>query len=141
MWPGAREMGGLIVLRWVELSLAGGGLWALWCRMQVGVAEGRRERREQEELRAYAGLDVRLGADAELPELAVRVSRLMAEKSVFRRTAVLVRDAGRVLSVAASAGMEETTVESLNAWAEGVVEAERRGGIGTRRGRVAWADG
>ncbi|MBB5317160.1 sensor histidine kinase [Tunturibacter empetritectus] len=134
MWPGAREMGGLIVLRWVELSLAGGGLWALWCRMQVGVAEGRRERREQEELRAYAGLDVRLGADAELPELAVRVSRLMAEKSVFRRTAVLVRDAGRVLSVAASAGMEETTVESLNAWAEGVVEAERRGGIGTRRG-------
>jgi signal transduction histidine kinase len=134
MWPGAREMGGLIVLRWLELSLAGGGLWALWCRMQVGVAEGRRERREQEELRAYAGLDVRLGADADMPELAARVSRLMAEKSVFRRTAVLVRDAGGALSVAASAGMEETTVESLNAWAEGVVEAERRGGIGTRRG-------
>jgi signal transduction histidine kinase len=134
MWPGTREMSGLIVLRWGELSLAGGGLWALWCRMQVGVAEGRRERREQEELRAYAGLDVRLGADAEMPELAARVSRLMAEKSVFRRTAVLVRDAGGVLTVAASAGMEETTVESLNAWAEGVVEAERRGGIGTRRG-------
>ncbi|NYF50490.1 sensor histidine kinase [Tunturiibacter gelidoferens] len=127
-------MSGLIVLRWLELSLAGGGLWALWCRMQVRVAEGRRERREQEELRAYAGLDVRLGADAELPELATRVSRLMAEKSVFRRTAVMVRDAGGVLAVTASAGMEETTVESLNAWAEGVVEAERRGGIGTRRG-------
>ncbi|MBB5340196.1 signal transduction histidine kinase [Edaphobacter lichenicola] len=134
MWSEAREMSGLIVLRWLELSLAGGGLWALWCRMQVRVAEGRRERREQEELRAYAGLDVRLGADAELPELAVRVSRLMAEKSVFRRTAVMVRDAGGVLAVAARAGMEETTVESLNAWAEGVVEAERRGGIGTRRG-------
>ncbi|WP_183809612.1 sensor histidine kinase [Tunturibacter empetritectus] len=127
-------MGGLIVLRWLELSLAGGGLWALWSRMQVGVAEGRRERREQEELRAYAGLDVRLGADVEMPELATRVSRLMAEKSVFRRTAVMVRDAGGALSVAANAGMEETTVESLNAWAEGVVEAERRGGIGTRRG-------
>ena len=26
MWPGAREMSGLIVLRWLELSLAGGGL-------------------------------------------------------------------------------------------------------------------
>ncbi|NYF91168.1 HAMP domain-containing sensor histidine kinase [Tunturiibacter empetritectus] len=127
-------MSGLIVVRWVELSLAGGGLWALWCRMQARVAEGRRERREQEELRAYAGLDVRLGADAEMPELAVRVSRLMAEKSVFRRTAVLVRDAAGVLAVAANAGMEETTVGSLNAWAEGVVEAERRGGIGTRRG-------
>ncbi|WP_353069754.1 HAMP domain-containing sensor histidine kinase [Tunturibacter empetritectus] len=131
-------MSGLIVVRWVELSLAGGGLWALWCRMQARVAEGRRERREQEELRAYAGLDVRLdgrlGADAEMPELAARVSRLMAEKSVFRRTAVLVRDAAGVLAVAANAGMEEMTVESLNAWAEGVVEAERRGGIGTRRG-------
>jgi len=136
MWPGAREMSGLIVLRWLELSLAGGGLWAIWCRMQVGMAEGRRERREQEELRAYAGLDVRLGADAEMPELAARVSQLMAEKSVFRRTAVLVRDAGGELMVAASAGMEETTVESLNAWAEGVVEAERRGGIGTRRGEA-----
>jgi signal transduction histidine kinase len=133
MWPEAKEMGGLIVLRWLELSLAGGGLWALWSRMQGRVAEGRRERREQEELRAYAGLDVRLGADVEMPELAVRVSRLMAEKSVFRRTAVMVRDAGGVLSVAGSAGMEETTVESLNGWAEGVVEAERRGGIGTRR--------
>jgi signal transduction histidine kinase len=134
MWPEAREMGGLIVLRWMELSLAGGGLWALWSRMQARVAEGRRERREQEELRAYAGLDVRLGADAEMPELATRVSRLMAEKSVFRRTAVLVRDAGGLLSVAGSAGMEETTVESLNAWAESIVEAERRGGVGTRRG-------
>jgi signal transduction histidine kinase len=134
MWPGAREMSGLIVLRWLELSLAGGGLWALWCRMQARVAEGRRERREQEELRAYAGLDVRLGTDAEMPELAMRVSRLMAEKSVFRRTAVMVRDAGGGFSVAGSAGMEETTVESLNGWAEDVVEAERRGGIGTRRG-------
>jgi signal transduction histidine kinase len=135
MWPGAREISGIIVLRWVELSLAGGGLWALWCRMQVRVAEGRRERREQEELSAYAGLDVRLGAaGAEMPELAARVSRLMAEKSVFRRTAVLVRVAGGVLAVAASSGMEEATVESLNGWAEGVVEAERRGGVGTRRG-------
>src|SRR5271170_1891648 len=57
----------------------------------------------------------------------------MGEKSVFRRTAMLVRDAGGGFSVAASAGMEETTVESLNEWAEGVVEAERKGGIGTRR--------
>jgi signal transduction histidine kinase len=133
MGPGAREMSGLIGLRWLELSLAGGGLWALWCRVQVGVAEGRRERREQEELRAYAGLDVRLAADAEVVELAGQVSRLMAEKSVFRRTAMLVRDAAGALSVAASSGMEETTVQSLNEWAEGVVEAERTGGIGTRR--------
>jgi signal transduction histidine kinase len=133
MGSGAREMSGLIGLRWLELSLAGGGLWALWCRVQVGVAEGRRERREQEELRAYAGLDVRLAADADVVELAGQVSRLMAEKSVFRRTAMLVRDGGGAFSVAASAGMEETTVRSLNEWAEGVVEAERKGGVGTRR--------
>ena len=133
MWPGAREMSGLIGLRWLELSLAGGGLWALWCRLQVGVAAGRRERREQEELRAYAGLDVRLAADAEVVELAGQVSRLMAEKSVFRRTAMLVREADGGFSVAASSGMEETTVQSLNEWAEGVVEAERKGGVGTRR--------
>jgi len=133
MWSGAREMSGLIALRWLELSLAGGGAWVLWCRMQVRVAEARRERREQEELQAYALLDVRLGADAEVSELAMRVSRLMAEKSVFRRTAVLVRDGVGAFSVAGSAGMEEDTVESLNAWAVGVVEAERKGGVGTRR--------
>jgi len=133
MWPEAREMSGLIALRWLELSLAGGGAWALWCRMQVRVAEGRRERREQQELQAYALLDVRLGADAEVSDLAMRVSRLMAEKSVFRRTAVLVRDGVGAFSVAGSAGMEEDTLESLNEWAVGVVEAERSGGVGTRR--------
>ncbi|WP_433967802.1 hypothetical protein [Tunturiibacter gelidiferens] len=97
-------MSGLIVLRWMELSLAGGGLWAFWCRMQARVAEGRRERREQEELQAYAGLDVQLGGDAGMPELATRVSQLMAEKSVFRRTAVLVRDAGGCLRWRAARG-------------------------------------
>jgi signal transduction histidine kinase len=133
MWPGAREMSVWIALRWLELSLAGGGAWALWCQMQGRVAEVRRERREQEELQAYALLDVRLAADAEVSDLAGRVSRLMAEKSVFRRTAVLVRDGVGALSVAGSAGMEEETVESLNTWAMGVVEAEREGGVGTRR--------
>ncbi|WP_158944678.1 sensor histidine kinase [Granulicella sp. S190] len=126
-------MGRVIALRWLELSVASGGVWALWCRMQARAAEGRRERREQEELRAYAGLEVRLSAGEELQGLAIRVSRVMAAKSSFRRAAMLIRDADGGLSVAASAGMEESTVGSLNGWAAEVVEEEHRGGNGARR--------
>jgi signal transduction histidine kinase len=88
----------------------------------------------EEELGAYARLDLRLPADGDGPELASRVSRLVAEKSAFPRAAMLVRDAEGRLVVAASAGMEDSAVQALNAWGEGIVAAERGGGCGVRRG-------
>src|SRR5260370_37041435 len=47
---------------------------------------------------------------------------------------VVVRDAEGKVIVAASAGMDDSTVQALNGWGEGVVAAERGGGCGIRRG-------
>jgi signal transduction histidine kinase len=133
MWVAAMEMSRVVVLRWLEVSAVCGCVWALWCRVQLGVQERRRERREQEELQAYARLDVRLTTEVGVGEVARRVSRLMAEKSAFPRTAMLVRDADGRLAVAGSAGIDEATTELLNTWAEGVEEDGRKGRIGGRR--------
>jgi len=137
MWVGVREMGRLIGTRWPEMVGAGGAagvLWLLGIRSRARAAEWRRERRTNEELQAYARLDVRLATDGKVLDLATRVSLVMAEKSAFSRTAMLARDAQGGFSVAASIGMEDWTVESLNAWAERVLVAtEREDGIGVRR--------
>ena len=137
MWPGAREMSGLIGLRCVEVIGVGGmagAVWLLRVRSRARAAEWRREQRINEELQAYARLDVRLPAEGKMPDLAARVSLVMAEKSAFRRTAMLSRDGHGKFAVAASAGMEDRTVQSLNAWAERVIVAtEREKGIGVRR--------
>jgi signal transduction histidine kinase len=130
-------MGGLIAPRWLELAAGGGvigSLWLLDLRLQAGARRRRRERRIEEELAAYARLDLRLPADGNGLELAKQVSRLVADKSAFPRVAMLVRDAEGQLAVAASAGMDDATVQSLNAWADVVSAAERNGGVGVQRG-------
>jgi signal transduction histidine kinase len=81
----------------------------------------------EEELAAYARLDMQLPAGRDGLELARRVSRLIVEKSAFRRAAMLVRDAEGRLLVAASAAMDESAVQSLNAWGAGVLAVERDG--------------
>ena len=137
MWVGVREMGRLIGPHWLEMVGAGGAagvLWLLGIRSRARAGEWRREQRTNEERQAYARLDVRLAADGKVLDLATRVSLVMAEKSAFRRTAMLARDAQGRFSVAASTGMEDWTVGSLNAWAERVLAAtEREDGIGVRR--------
>ena len=135
MWVGMREMGKLIALRLPELAAGGavaGAWWLLRFRLRSRAGRRRRERRMEEELAAYARLDMRLPGDGDGFELAGRLSRLMAEKSPFSRTAMLVRDAQGQLIVAASVGMDDSTVHSLKGWGEGVVAAERGGGV--RRG-------
>ena len=99
----------------------------------------------EEELSAYARLDLRSGTGGGL-ELPARVTRLVAEKSAFRRAAVLIRDERGKLIVGASVGMEEATVESLKSWGEGVLAAERGGsvrrgdgGLGVRVGSKSFA--
>jgi signal transduction histidine kinase len=88
----------------------------------------------EEELAAYARLDTRLSGVADGLELAGQVSRLIAEKSAFHRAAMLVRSPEGKLVVAASAGMDDAMVQSLNAWGAGVAAEERGGGSGVRRG-------
>jgi signal transduction histidine kinase len=134
------EIGRLISLRRQELAeigkiggLAGAAVVA-WCRMQWNKANRRRERRLHEELEAYAQLDARLPQDGDVRKLSRRVSQMVSESSSFKRVGVLVRDAEGCLYVAGSAGMEDATVNALNAWAECVVKAERSGGAGARRG-------
>jgi signal transduction histidine kinase len=137
MWVGLKEMSRLVALRWPGLAAVGGvagALWLLEFRLQTQARRRRRERRMEEELAAYARLDTRIsgarGRDG--LELAGQVSRLIAEKSAFHRAAMLVRAADGTLTVAASAGMDEVTVHSLNAWGESVVAEERSGGGGRR---------
>jgi len=136
MWVGIREMSRLVAIRWPELAAGGGVVGVLWLlRFRLRSREGRRrrERRMEEELGAYARLDLRASSEGDGLELARRVSRLVAEKSAFSRAAMLVRDAEGKLIVAASAGMDDSAVQALNAWGEGVA-AERGGSCGVRRG-------
>jgi signal transduction histidine kinase len=136
MWFGIREIGDLAGQRWQALVAGGGAVAALWLlrfRLEVRAGHRRRERRIAEELAAYAALDVRPLAEDGGIELARRVSRLMAEKSVFRRAAMLIGSAEGRLTVSASFGMDESTVQSLNAWGE-MIATERAGGESVRRG-------
>ena len=108
------------------------GLAAVW-----GWAE---ERRLREEMEAYLTLDA--GMEWEAAEgrssaeaaktLAQRVCRTIAEKSVFGRVSVLLRNAeGRFVCVG-SVGMDDLTVAALRAWGERVV-AEEQGTPGRTR--------
>jgi signal transduction histidine kinase len=136
MWFGIRDIGEPAAQSLQALVAVGGAVAALWLlgfRLQVRARQRRRERRIEEELTAYAQLDVRLPAAGNEVELAKRVSRLMAQKSAFRRAAMLIPSANGWLTVAASVGMDETTVQSLNEWGERIA-TERTGCGGVRRG-------
>jgi signal transduction histidine kinase len=141
MWTGIREMGRLAGPRWPVLAVSGavaGALWLLGFRMHLLAGRRRRERRKEEELEAYARLDVRLSGEGDAIGLARQVSRLMVEKSAFGRAAMLVRDAEGRLLVAGSAGMDDSTVQSLNAWGAGFAAGERDG-LGARLGARSFA--
>ena len=92
IWFGIREIGDRAGQGCQALAAVAGGVAALWLlgfRFQVREGHRRRERRIDEEFAAYAGLDVRLLAESDYDALAKRVSRLIAEKSAFRRAAML----------------------------------------------------
>jgi signal transduction histidine kinase len=138
MWVGIREMGRLAGSRWEGLAAGGGAFGALWLlgfRMDVRAGQRRREKKREEELEAYTRLEVRLSGEGDATDLAGRVSRLMAEKSAFCRAAMLVRNAEGRLSVRGNAGMDDLTVQLVNAWgAEDAEKLEARRGmrVGTR---------
>ena len=120
------------------LVMAGLGTTVSLLRKQRGMhaAERWRERRMREELEAYAEVDTSLtrgmGAGLDPMEtgraLAKRVCRVVAEKSVFRRVTMLLRNAeGRFVCVG-SVGVDDLTVAALHEWCEKVVGEERTQG-------------
>ena len=137
------KMLGLTAEHWVCL-MALGGMSAAFGRMvrqsREHMEEQRRERRLREEMEAYARLDVRMPLDqhgeSDLRELGKRVCRTVAEKSVFRKVALLTRDADGRLYVASSTGMDDLTVEALNRWGERVGKADHRQAAEGRKSRL-----
>ena len=104
--------------------------------------EAARERRIREELEVYAGLDVsisaraRLGARVETASVSAveaaralgkRVCRAVAEKSVFTRVALLLRDAEGRFACVGSVGVDDLTLRAVQAWGGRMLEEERSG--------------
>lgn len=91
-----------------------------------------RERRMREELEAYAGLEVMLAQEAHsdfeqlrpAKALATSVCRTVAQKSVFRRVLMLLRDAEGNLCSVGSTGVDDLTLNAVERWAKQVVSEE-----------------
>jgi signal transduction histidine kinase len=92
--------------------------WGLVRRARLHASERMRDRLILKELEAYAQFDARVPADGDVHGLGMRVCRMVAEVSAFRRVAMLARDAEGRLFVAGSAGMDDLIVEALNGWGE-----------------------
>jgi signal transduction histidine kinase len=137
MWVGLGEMWRVAERHWVcapvTLGLAA-AVWVQRLRGQVQAGERRRDRRIREEIEAYAHLDARLPADGNVSLLSRTVCDVVVEKSPFHRVAMLARDAEGRLYVASSAGMDGAMEAALHQWGERVVEKEREGGEGAKRG-------
>jgi signal transduction histidine kinase len=98
-------------------------LGMLWRQKTRHEAQQEKEERRREELEAYARLNtIFLPHGEEDRGLAVRVCRVVAQKSAFCCAALLLEDAERQLYVAGSAGFDDVTVAALNRWG---VEARR----------------
>jgi signal transduction histidine kinase len=136
-------MGEVWVGHWVCLLAMVGfalALWAMYRQRGMQAAERWRECRMREELEAYARVDPsRLGEHGVITDpaeasrdLAKRVCRLVAEKSVFTRVTMLLRNAeGRFVCIG-SVGVDDLTVAALTAWGEKIVADERAGVPSTR---------
>ena len=126
----------LCLLAMVALAVC---VWTLRRQRELQAAERWRERQLREELEAYSRLNSSLlgedGAGTSRLDpvegaraLARRVCRTIAEKSVFPRVAMLLRNAEGRLMCVGSVGVDDVTIAKLHAWAEQVVTEERQGG-------------
>ena len=108
-------------------------------RARLHASERKRDRRILRELDAYAALDARVPEGGDVRGLGMRVCRVVAGVSAFRRVAMMTRDAEGRLFVAGGAGMDDLTVKAVNGWGEGWIRAAGTvtGGVGMRSG--AWA--
>ena len=142
MWPH-------ITVHWLSsLTIAGLSVGCVQLRRQATLqaAERWRERRMREELEAYARLDASTSSDdGDVREaqksLARRVCRLVAEKSVFLRVAMLMRDVEGHFKCMGSVGVDDLTLAALHQWAAELEGEERGEGKVTRMVPSAWYKG
>jgi signal transduction histidine kinase len=114
--------------------------WGLVRRARLHASEQVRDRRVLREMEAYARLDARVPEGGDVRGLGIRVCRVVAEVSAFRRVAMLARDGEGRLFVAGSAGMDDLTVEALNGWGERWVRLAGAGpGVRAGMRSGAWA--
>ncbi len=113
--------------------------WGLVRRSRLHASERMRDRRVLREMEAYAGLDVRVPDGGDVRGLGMRVCRVVAEVSAFRRVAMMTRDAEGRLFVAGSAGMDESTVGGLNGWGERWMRLAGVEGVRAGMRSGAWA--
>jgi signal transduction histidine kinase len=137
MWVGLWEGCTLMARHWAWPGVAACLVGTVWLKSRKQwLQEGAQRRivRAREELEAYAALDVRIPQDGDMGALALRVCRVVKEKSAFHRAAMLMREPDGRVKIAGSIGMEDQTLGALRLWGEQVGEAERRGGAGCSRG-------
>ena len=142
MWVGIREMGRLLALRWPELAAgagAAGALWLLGFRMQLRAGQRRREQRIEEELAAYARLDVRRRW------MAMRLRTGQAgepvdggEERVSQGGDAGTGCGGTAFGRGQCGDGRRRRLQLLNAWGEGVAVEERSGGTRFDGGMAAW---
>ena len=122
---------------------------ALRRQSRLQSAERWRERNMRLELEAYARLDASTAAELQSgmapreaqKALARRVCRTIADKSVFCRVTMLLRDAEGHFRCMGSVGVDDLTVAALHRWGEEVVAEERGEGKVTRMVPAAWYKG
>ena len=108
-----------------------------------------REHRLRLELEAYARLDASTAHEAKVgldpreaqKALARRVCRTVAEKSVFTRVTMLLRDAEGRFRCMGSVGVDDLTIAALHRWGEEVTAEERGEGKVTRMVPSEWYKG
>ena len=134
---GALEMSGLNWVCGIALTGLSATVWKLDAgAVQIGEHGAMRERRMREELEAYARLEPGVAASVAggmaIPMeanrgLAMRVCRVIADKSAFSKVGILLRDAEGRLYCAGRVGVDDLTVKAMEVWGAKVVEEERGG--------------
>lgn len=113
-WIGVEGMWAGLVLVLVLMA------WTMRRRLRVQTLSRQQAEGMCDEFLAYARLDPRAGVGEDEVAVAKRVCRLVAEKSPFRRVAMLQRDGQGRLTVVGSVGSDDLTVRALEMWGEGL---------------------
>ena len=132
---GALEMTGMNWVCGVALTGLSATVWRMREQFKLESTERWRERRMREELEAYARVEPGVAATIAsgvapmeaMRALAMRVCRVVADKSAFSKVGILLRDAEGRLYCAGRVGVDDLTVKAMEGWGAKVVEEERGG--------------
>ena len=105
-------------------------VWALIRRRRARWRQLQWTRDRLRELEAYCGLEVMIPPASERQKLAIqakRVCRMVAEKSVFPKVALLTRNVEGRLECAGSCGMDDLTLAALDSQGDTMIGDENAG--------------